>query len=851
MTRIALRTLLLVGSLCVATALLGILFIDTIARMALAPSLSELGIELEEIAGLQLRPQSIEIERIDFRVDGSPAASRLEHLTIHYNWRELLTGKVIAIHAQNLQLSLTQTDSAQSPATNNDSSPLPSLDSIQPLIVTLPFETAIIDSLTLSPYLDAARVSLQKHSTSLLAELAHGELQAALSLQWQETWSPDAPANLTGSIALANRQLPVLDSDFTLSEQQAQTRLNASVHMQVERLQMLLDEHELALSQLIELQGDLAFELSLATTDTAQRDLNFELWVPAAQPLNIKFNDNATLATSTLQWLNPAELNINGDIGLSELGLSINANDLTGQFTLTPLQGAATTVAVKIPSLALTCTDIEHCTADMSTTIELDTYNTDELSANTLLVISDYTVILSPEQSLFVFAQGSRLQANTLQVADYALVNPNVLVQDSLEITLTNDGDWQAVSKAIDFIIPDLISAEKSTHFAVAAQRFQANSSRNNALGFQVEGDLQFRNIGSDWLTLALRKPEINLSVQATDDEINIQGNAHLADREIMLIDAGWALIQNTGTLNIAIPEISFGDGNQSFSQFFFRLPISADLIDGTLQGQATLQVQQDEALNWLIDGPVSLDANALSGFYEEIGLIKFSAALNGELLDSSQFRSEQNLPISIERIDVGLPIENIKLNYSVSTPDTLLLVNGFEASLFRGKVSSNTIAFDWSAQRNQAEVQIERLDLSRLLDLAAYDAVQATGFISGTLPVALTALKPSVSAGKLYVEAPGGAIHYAAIGGGGGNAALDFVNQALSNYQYDLMETTMEYQPSGELDLGVRLQGLNPDMNNGQRINLNLNINDNIPALLQSLQSGRSIADAVERALQ
>ena len=59
-----------------------------------------------------------------------------------------------------------------------------------------------------------------------------------------------------------------------------------------------------------------------------------------------------------------------------------------------------------------------------------------------------------------------------------------------------------------------------------------------------------------------------------------------------------------------------------------------------------------------------------------------------------------------------------------------------------------------------------------------------------------------------------------------------------------------MDYRTSGELALAVRLQGLNPDVNNGQRINLNLNISDNIPDLLRSLQAGRSIADTLERQL-
>ena len=56
---------------------------------------------------------------------------------------------------------------------------------------------------------------------------------------------------------------------------------------------------------------------------------------------------------------------------------------------------------------------------------------------------------------------------------------------------------------------------------------------------------------------------------------------------------------------------------------------------------------------------------------------------------------------------------------------------------------------------------------------------------------------------------------------------------------------------PIWKLQLASLLRRFNPRRGNGQRINLNLNISDNIPALLQSLQSGRSIAEALERKLQ
>lgn len=45
-----------------------------------------------------------------------------------------------------------------------------------------------------------------------------------------------------------------------------------------------------------------------------------------------------------------------------------------------------------------------------------------------------------------------------------------------------------------------------------------------------------------------------------------------------------------------------------------------------------------------------------------------------------------------------------------------------------------------------------------------------------------------------------------------------------------------------------MRLSGINPDMDATQPIILNLNIENNVPQLLRSLQAIRSIEDILER---
>ena len=51
-------------------------------------------------------------------------------------------------------------------------------------------------------------------------------------------------------------------------------------------------------------------------------------------------------------------------------------------------------------------------------------------------------------------------------------------------------------------------------------------------------------------------------------------------------------------------------------------------------------------------------------------------------------------------------------------------------------------------------------------------------------------------------------------------------------------------------LTLGVQLQGRNPAVEQGRAIQFNLNLNENLPALLESLRAAENVTDRVEQRL-
>jgi hypothetical protein len=61
------------------------------------------------------------------------------------------------------------------------------------------------------------------------------------------------------------------------------------------------------------------------------------------------------------------------------------------------------------------------------------------------------------------------------------------------------------------------------------------------------------------------------------------------------------------------------------------------------------------------------------------------------------------------------------------------------------------------------------------------------------------------------------------------------------------VLKLEVQYKEDGTLDLAARLEGKNPDWQQGRPVHLNLTVQENIPVLLKSLR----IVQGIEQSLQ
>lgn len=317
-------------------------------------------------------------------------------------------------------------------------------------------------------------------------------------------------------------------------------------------------------------------------------------------------------------------------------------------------------------------------------------------------------------------------------------------------------------------------------------------------------------------------------------------------------VDGSYNLDSGSANVQIQIGSMQFSS-SAALSAWFNEWPYAFDLLAGTISGDIAARwrpaTDDDESEGTLVMD-IAATLQDVAGSYEDIFFRGLNLNLLASLDTSAAFPVETALlTATVADVDPGIPLENLILSFQLERATQRLLVPDFRATVLGGTVSGSALEYDFDRERNDVTLRFDGLRLERILELADYDGVEAVGAVSGEIPIAFTAEGVEVQAGTLQADAPGGYIRYlAGAAGTQGNVGLDLVNQALGNYQFDSLVSDINYSADGELMLGMKMQGHNPDMNNGQRINLNLNLTDDIPALLQSLQAARAIEDFLQQ---
>ncbi|NHN38000.1 hypothetical protein G8764_11885 [Pseudomaricurvus alcaniphilus] len=263
-------------------------------------------------------------------------------------------------------------------------------------------------------------------------------------------------------------------------------------------------------------------------------------------------------------------------------------------------------------------------------------------------------------------------------------------------------------------------------------------------------------------------------------------------------------------------------------------------------------QLSATTRLSWnrqgLTQSSAEVQLQNLSGFYQRNLVRGLNAKLLARNLHDQWHISADSLTIA--NIDVGIPIRNIQLGFS-SEAQTVL-VKDLQAELLGGRASQKALLYNWSAPENHLVIDLHNIQLNQVLKLES--GISGSGRLSGSLPLTLSSTGLRVDKGRLSSLAPGGVIKYDSkvpLGKSALDASLQLTLDALKNFHYQVLDVQVDADEAGDLVLRARLQGNNPDLKQQRPIHFNLNITENIPALLKSLKLTQDISQDLNQRIE
>ena len=210
---------------------------------------------------------------------------------------------------------------------------------------------------------------------------------------------------------------------------------------------------------------------------------------------------------------------------------------------------------------------------------------------------------------------------------------------------------------------------------------------------------------------------------------------------------------------------------------------------------------------------------------------------------------------MAIEQLEPGIAIGRIQLqdaHYQVTLANIFQGVadwQSLQAHLLNGKVWLDAQQFDLKRPQT-LPLQVRGLELQEFLKGYPAEGLAGTGTIDGLLPIHVENGEFYIEAGQLQARQPGvlqfqsEKIHAL----GQSNPAMRLVADALEDFHFNLLSSALSYDQSGKLLLNVRLEGRNPDVEKGRPIHLNVNLEEDIPALLASIQLSGQVSEIIQK---
>lgn len=215
----------------------------------------------------------------------------------------------------------------------------------------------------------------------------------------------------------------------------------------------------------------------------------------------------------------------------------------------------------------------------------------------------------------------------------------------------------------------------------------------------------------------------------------------------------------------------------------------------------------------------------------------------NGWVTDAPQ-------AISVGAIDPGLPVEKVRFALSLDAEGDLTLTE-IRAELLGGTLESPKLTWNLDGEERRSQVSLNGVSLRQLAREMEAENFSASGILDLQIPLILGADGVTVEEGTVEARPPGGRLRYYGAFSPqmlASNPQLKLIAGALEDYNYRQLSGTLQYPPSGDMQLQLKLVGRSQSVAKDRDLIINLNLENNIPQMLRSLQASRDLTETLEK---
>jgi len=316
---------------------------------------------------------------------------------------------------------------------------------------------------------------------------------------------------------------------------------------------------------------------------------------------------------------------------------------------------------------------------------------------------------------------------------------------------------------------------------------------------------------------------QLNLTAKSSDNLENINGRLLLTRNQEYLSSTEIAF--NSGKTQIKL------DGHLDLAAAEFISLIKSWLPDAVNSWQFTAgNIMGTYRLNWQPSAPLKSEA------YLKAYQIDVSAGpvwINDGYIRLDIKHDIANLSLVLDAdvptVQLGKETTIHNLQVKAKQKNQILTLERATFPIFGGLLEILPDSVNINQPPFNLTLGVRKLDLAQLLDSLNFPELSGTGTISGKLPLRLSMDSIEVHGGSLNGTHPG-VLRYQGPVVNDENIAF----KALRNMLYHKLQATFNYNRTGGYEMGLRVEGKNPNVLSGYPVAFNLNLSGQLPELLQ-----------------